>query len=461
MMAFGVAVTAVCVPLLFAGIRVLRGRPVRRLALAAALAAAAAAYGCALTHMEGKPVLLAQDDYTNRGFMIAFLDGDDDLPGMTEPEGYSEAAVQALLSPYEGGGEEPEVKPNILYIMSESLYDLTPYLPLSEDPMAYFRQLQAQHRGGRFLTKVIGGGTAKVEYEVLTGYRIEDTNGVAYNTSGNVVRQGMDTVVSLLEGYGYATQAIHPNIGGFYFRRRIYSMMGFDSVLFSEELPKPPAEAFPFPSDSYLYEQIIRAYEARPQGQPWFCFAVTYQNHGGYSFESGMNDVQVLAELEGKAALNARNYVNMVKLSDEALRELIAYFDAQQEPTVIVIWGDHAPTVSQFALDMPSDAAGRMPYYTTPYLVYSNYGLDASAMPDAVTADRLSPCVMRMLGFDRDAYYNYLASEDAASLTGFDGLIAQDGQFVSAPELYKEEAQRRLMIHYGRLQGRQDGEGMR
>lgn len=464
-MALGLVLMVVLAPLAFWGVRVMRRRPALRPVCCAALCAACVPclYLMASTQ-RAEYLVVMQDDYTRRGFLVAFADRlpafDDSKNALSMPEEYGEEAVKEALGPYAGRGETPEILPNILFVMSESLTDAAQYFDLTQEPMPYLKQMQQEHWGGNFLAITYGGGTANVEYEVLTGYRLADTPWNGFNILRGLIRPEMSSLVSVLESYGYSTQAIHPNDGSYYDRLNVYETMGFDSTLFLNSLDPVPESFLLYPSDDYLFEQIIKAYENRPQGQPWFCHTVTFQNHGGYGFEADFGDIEVEGELEELDHRNIRNYVNMLKLSDDALRELIGYFDGQQEPTVIVVWGDHAPGISQFGMKLPDSPEQQMTYYNTPILIYSNFGLDASALPKQISAHRLGACVLSLLGMDSDAYLNYLGSPDAQNLTLFSGLMEKDGAFVFDPEAYEQEAEKLMMLHYDRLIGENYGEDL-
>ncbi len=460
-MIIGLLVMGVGIPMLFLGVCVLKKRLIARL-LGILLSCTVLAGSCgAALRLEKMDFVHPADDYSHRGFLIAFVSRALEEPAqiMTMPDDYDEQRVIQALAPYAGSKEEPMVKPNILYVMSESLFDLTDDMQLSEDPLTYFKELQQTYWGGNFLTKMFGGATASVEYEVLTGYPIEDT-GVAYNMSAGSIRTGMSSVVSVLRNYGYYAEALHPNGGGFYGRRDVYAAMGFDNAHFIDALDAPPEEEFPYPSDAYVFEQLIKVYENRPKDRPWFCHAITYQNHGGYSFASTLSEVRVEEELTESQMLNATNYVNMLKLSDNALRDLIAYFDAQEEPIMIVMWGDHAPALTSLGITLPADTLSLMRYYTTPLLIYNNFGLEIEDMPETIGAHRLSAYVLRQLGMDRDAYFNYLSSDDAVNLTVKPDFV-ENGEGVAAdPQRYQQERTLLRLLHYDRLIGEQYGEGL-
>lgn len=87
-------------------------------------------------------------------------------------------------------------------------------------------------------------------------------------------------------------------------------------------------------SDKSDYDKIIESYEQKEEGQPLFLFNVTMQNHSSYteSFANFQPDIKV----EGTESAALNNYLSLMKLSDEALQDLIAYFEGQDEETIIV-----------------------------------------------------------------------------------------------------------------------------
>ncbi|MGN0996521.1 MAG: LTA synthase family protein [Candidatus Ventricola sp.] len=460
----GVAILCVLVPLLFIGMRVLRGRG--RLRAGCLLLSAAMLGGCGMFVVQSPSMKLDRnlnirvviEDYNLRGFLVAFISRAANSSALPKPEDYTEERVTQVLADYAPALGEPALKPNILFLMSETLFDMTGILDLSEDPLAYFKQLQQEYWGGRYISPVYGGGTVAAEYEVLTGYRVQDTDGLSYTAPGHVMQDGMLSIVSLLKSYGYYAQAIHPGERNFYSRTNAYRMLGFDSALFRDDLDPVPKDVFPFPSDAYMFDQIIKLYEGRPKDQPWFCHAITYQNHGGYDFQSDLNRISVGNALDDTSMLSARNYVNMLQLSDEALASLIAYFDAQEEPTIIVMWGDHSPYIYRFGLELPVDQKEKLEnYYSTPMMIYSNFDLDTSCLPESISSYRLGAFVLRMLGMDGDAYFNYLSSDEMVNLTLFDGLLERNGAWVKNDRLYEQTKDTLRLLHYDRLYGKRYG----
>ena len=74
---------------------------------------------------------------------------------------------------------------------------------------------------------------------------------------------------------------------------------------------------------------------------------MTIQNHGGYEDEDYETTVQV-NEVPGEYP-QAEQYLSLTKKSDEALEYLIDYFSQQEEPVVILFFGDHWPNRGSLA----------------------------------------------------------------------------------------------------------------
>ena len=378
-----------------------------------------------------------------------------------EPKDYSEEAVCALLSEY-AQEDDVQVKPDILFVMSETLYDpgKLPGILLSEDPLAYMKTLQESHWGGELYVQSYGGGTAQTEYEVLTGCRVDYTSVSAY-LDQTLVYDGMDSLASLLKRYGYYTMAMHPAQGSVYNREKAYRRMGFDETVFIEDMAPPYSDVGPYPSDRYLFEEIIRQYEGRPEDQPWFSFVVTYQNHGGYDYGYDAHGIAAVGS-DGALMPNATTYANALRESDIQLQMLTEYFAARQRPVVLVIFGDHAPALSQVGCrQVGSSPEAQCRIHTTPLLIYSNYGLEMPEdTPRTLSAYRLGAVLLHALGFRSDAYYNYLADGAVPNLYGAAGwMVDQNGVHEDA-EAFDAALEALNLIRYDRICGEQYGKGV-
>ena len=108
---------------------------------------------------------------------------------------------------------------------------------------------------------------------------------------------------------------------------------------------------------------------------------MTMQNHGGYeeTYDNFAQEVHLTGEMEGKYP-KTDQYLSLMKKSDEALEYLLDYFSQCEEPTMIVVFGDHQPSVEDEFYDeiagVPSSQVPtpeRLMWYETPFIIWTNY----------------------------------------------------------------------------------------
>ena len=81
-------------------------------------------------------------------------------------------------------------------------------------------------------------------------------------------------------------------------------------------------------------------------------------------------------------------YLSMINKSDDALRELIRYFQQVDEDTIILFFGDHQPLLRTefyekiYGKPYVSFTAEELKsVYNVPYLIWSNYELNKEVAP--------------------------------------------------------------------------------
>ena len=111
------------------------------------------------------------------------------------------------------------------------------------------------------------------------------------------------------------------------------------------------------------YENLIRLYEEKEAGEPLFLFNVTMQNHSGYqmSWTNLPREVWLTGAMENRFQ-TVNQYLSLVYQSDLALEYLIDYFSQVEEPTMILLFGDHQPQVAtNFYTQVLGDGPGYRP----------------------------------------------------------------------------------------------------
>jgi len=109
-------------------------------------------------------------------------------------------------------------------------------------------------------------------------------------------------------------------------------------------------------------------------------------------------------------------YLSLMKRSDEALEYLIRYFESSDEPTMIVMFGDHQPSVEDEFFDeiagMPSadvPAGDHLMWYETPFLIWKNYE-SGSEQKGKMSAIYLASELLDQAGLDMTPYQRFLLS---------------------------------------------------
>ena len=330
-----------------------------------------------------------------------------------KPSGYNVADLNKALSKYKDAKEAPEDAPNIIAIMNESfadIQDLPGHFKTNRKVMPYYESLNNNVIKGNAYSSVFGGGTSSSEFEFLTG------NSMGFLPQGSIpyqqfVNEDTYSMVSALKKLGYRCEAMHPYLANGWNRENAYPMLGFDKTYFIEDFPQD-GYLRSFLSDKTMYETVIERFEKRDKRKPYFLFGVTIQNHGSYAFENFDSYINITGH-EGDYP-EAEQYLTLINISDSALRYLIKYFKKEEDPTIIVFFGDHLPAISDEFYDFArgrkgeedSTAEERMQLYKVPFAIWANYEIE-SKLDEETSLNYLSKYVFEAAGI-QTAYGDFL-----------------------------------------------------
>ena len=342
-----------------------------------------------------------------------------------KPDSYSQETLAALAGENPSdtadaaasadGGTRPV---NVIVIMNESLSDLSvlPGVETNMDAMPFLRSLTENTVKGYAYSSVFGGTTANSEYEFLTG------NTTAFLPAGTVpyqmyVSDGDPSLVGQMEALGYTTIAAHPYRSSGWNRPTVYADYGFDEIYFESDFQdraymRGDARTG-YVTDRCDYENLIRWYEEKEEGQPLFLFNVTMQNHSAYqmAWTNLPKEVWLTGELENRFQ-TVNQYLSLVYQSDQAFEDLIDYFSQVEEPTMILLFGDHQP---QVATNFYTDVLGTNPDTATaqkkqmvPFVLWANYDIP-EAQGVELSLNYLSALLMDTANLPMTGYQKFLS----------------------------------------------------
>lgn len=378
--------------------------------------------------------------YRTSGAMGAFLRNTEFLE-VEKPEGLTVQRLAQLLGQEEDGtasATQVEDLPNVIAIMNESWADFEEFgnLELNQSVNEYISTLDNAIWGHAYAS-VFGAGTSASEFEFLTG------NSMAFLPSGSIPYQQYildrsPSLVWLMREAGYETRAFHPGERTSWQRDQAYPLLGFESFKCGENMDVPQEMAHGYVSDSSDFDQVIWEYEHRDPDRPLFLFNVTIQNHGSYTDKTYPAQVQLTDE--PGAYPMAEQYLTLARETNQAFQKLVEYFSQQEEPTIILMFGDHQPSVEQEFLDkaygVTQDEMTMEQYmdkYRVPYVVWANFPLEEEEQSGTTTSlNFLSQYILEYTGVQSDSYFSFLdrLRQTLPAIT-FVGYLDQEGNAYS------------------------------
>lgn len=334
-------------------------------------------------------------------FMASLFNTGIDQPGFYDEEAIQNIATEGNLSEVSTGREE---MPNILLIQLESFFDPdeVEFFETSQDPIPTFHYLMENYSSGYFKVPSVGAGTANTEFEVLTGMSMRYFGPGEYPYKTYVKKEGnaIESVATALKQFGYGAHALHNNGGNFYSRADVFKNMGFDSYTSEEFMNVLQFTENDWAKDDILTEHILNAMDSTEQQD--FVFTITVQGHGAYPEEKVLeNPLIQITGMEDEGKKNAwEYYVNMLYETDLFIADLISELEQRGEPTVLILYGDHLPTMGLEASDLKSRYL-----FNTNYVMWDNIGLQEE--DKTLTAYQLMSEVFDRLDIHSGTLFNY------------------------------------------------------
>ncbi len=350
-------------------------------------------------------------NYNENGLLLA-TDFNIKSMKIKKPAYYSQSLIGSIASSLNCSFETESVNknPNIIVIMNESYADtrLThDYVNFEDDPFKVLNNLGGNMDRGNLIVSVYGGGTSNTEFEFLTGFNMANLP-LSSNAYQQYVYRETDSMVSLLKDNNYECIALHPFERSFWNRDKVYPLLGFDKFYSMESFDNPEVKKH-YISDDDVYKKIVQQYEEKSQDKPLFCFAVTMENHKPYddrNIDYKLNTGDKV--LTNEQLLELKNHTQGVKDANLMLKSLIEYFNDKEDPTIIVMYGDHQPSLS--APDQCSDAnKALIDRYSTPYCIWTNYSVSFEHK-DIIGSSFLSSYVLKYAGIEVPDYFKMLYS---------------------------------------------------
>lgn len=348
-----------------------------------------------------------------------------------KPDGFSKG--QAELWEQEAAPQKGEKQPvNVIMVMNEAFSDITDHEAFAFDetnePLPNLQAMRQDPHAvtGHIVVPNFAAGTANTEFDVMTGIQ---TNALSATTTSamRVVNRNLDSLFRVYGENGYHTSYFHPGDNWFYNRENVLAWMGAEETRFTNGMENMETKGR-WVTDQYLVGQIQNEFEETvADGNTLFHYMTTIQNHMSYTpdkYGEGYSypDVPLNISVSGHVETLLKVYIEGARDADAMLGELKSYFSVQEEPVVLVFFGDHLPYLGDNQVGYEELGMAAEPYwaelasYETPFVIWANDTafemLDWSAaveLPETISASFLGAAVLELTGHSSDSsWFSFL-----------------------------------------------------
>lgn len=403
--------------------------------------------------------------YRKNGCVLTFMRSIQ-LMIIHKPDGYSANAAEEIAAPYRSETSSGNAKtPNVIAIMDEAFADLQAVgdFRTSEDVMPFYHSLTKNTVKGFSYVSVFGGQTANTEFEFLTGLSkaFVPASATPYQLYIKSLLPGLTTHLGNQDYQGML--AFHPFRANGYNRDHVYPNLGFSDFISLKDLDVSASDKIRnFVSDAADFQVIIDQYEQakKKSNAPFYLFNVTMQNHSGYDQDFDNLDMPISIE-EKCDDPELKRYLNLIHHSDTALKSLIEYFSKQEDPTVIVFFGDHEPGLSNEVYSKilgknveKLSAEENMNLYKTPFLIWANYDIEEQENVN-ISMNYLSTLMLESTGMKLSPFNQFLLDiHKQIPVLTTNGYFGEDGSYYSLKDEsspYYESLRKYQILQYNDL----------
>lgn len=305
--------------------------------------------------------------YEDYGFVYCFSNSIFNT-GVEKPSDYSDTTIKKIVDSEE---EKKKVKkkPNIIFLQLESFFNLNNMknIKLSDNPVPNFEKLMENYASGYLNVPIVGAGTVNTEFEIMTGMNLDDFGPGEYPFKTILTDNTCESICFNLKNYDYSCHAIHNNTATFYGRNVVFSNLGYDTFTSIENMNIDDFTPMGWAKDYVLTDKIISVMKSTKKQD--YVYAISVQGHGSYPSDGDYDYPIKVRGLDDEELTNQYQYYAwQINEMDQFIGELVKALEEYGEETILVMYGDHLPSLGITAEDLKNESV-----YQTQYVIWSNY----------------------------------------------------------------------------------------
>ena len=337
--------------------------------------------------------------------------------GMLEFTGYTivkapkdyDKFIQKAMDAYKDTSTYSDTNPDVILILAESACEIEDYpdLKFNQEIMPFLNKYKISNA----ISPVYGGRTAIAEYESLTGLSVcfEPGDTVPYDEYLKQSGAATGSIVHEFNKAGYFTSAVHCNNEDFYNRAAAYENLGFNDFVSLEDLEDTLFEdeilADDIVKDEVFAREVINVVKSHDD-TPNFILGISMGSHGPYMTKYDNTTVKATSSTYTDEELEeAEKYAQALTELDDAIAEIVDFYNNNGRKVLIYVYGDHLPALSMNAT--AGQLADKWKKYATPVFAYSNF-TNVRIADNYISISQI-PCeILKKSGIPHSAYFDFI-----------------------------------------------------
>lgn len=327
---------------------------------------------------------------------------------MEKPEDYNKKNIKEIEQKYFNDAKninrerEKYIDDSLtIYYISETLIDpmSIPGLIENETPIPFISNIIEENISGTIFSQYIGGGTANIEWTVLTSFSLEVFNDPISTTPFSDFYADSNNHHTVLSLFDNKKVAIHPYTAHLYKRKTVYPAIGFNDFLYLDNGIQHTDKIGTFSrvSDAALNKDILREAKNDNIG---FIHVLSMQNHAPHNGE--IPDMEYVPEINTDIypkdhEKEMKNYLQGLRASDTAIEELIRELEQFDIEVNLLLFGDHFPSLFNGLEDRFTEDQ----IHHTPWFIYMNNGRSING----TKYEKISPIFLTTILLKEGNYY--------------------------------------------------------
>ena len=371
---------------------------------------------------------------------------------------YSKKDVKKLINNFDEENNQSWGQPNVVIILSETLSDASNLegIEFNTELLSNIKSYD-KNSNTEFLnvfSPTYGGASVNTEFEVLTGANLSffNTGYIPYTQLYNDKNgQYLPNLIKEFNNNDYITKYITAWGPDSYKSSYVYSKFGVDEKIYNQDLINPIKKGA-YISDAYMMDVIINELTNKKENEKKFLFVATGQNHSPYSVNRyDKYDIEVTKTNYNEEDTGLlKCYAQGVYDADKEIARLYEEILKLNEPTIVVLYGDHLPYVingngeniylndSYFNTD--NENLNILRKYTTPAVILANYDIEIGDL-DFINLNYLGSYILNNLNLNIDNYFKYVNS-NIEKFPVYNRTFIYNGTFQTIDDLsYRQQKQ--------------------